>query len=87
MHETKQVYFNQIKGTIYEINNTPEFPSIVLTAGHEITRFVNISFKHDLIQEVLINYKIGDTISIKFFVSSRFKHKRWYTMINALEIM
>ena len=44
MHETKQVYFNQVKGVIIEVNNTTKFPSVVITAGHENKRSINISF-------------------------------------------
>ena len=87
MHETKQVYFNQVKGVIIEVNNTTKFPSVVITAGHENKRAINISFKPELIQQVLQNYKLGDFIAVKFFISSRFKHDRWYTMVNALEVM
>jgi len=87
MHDTKQVYFNQVKGVISEINDTLNFPSIVLEAGHENKRHINILFKPELIKEVIKNYKLGDYIAIKFFVSSRFKHDRWYTMVNALEIL
>ena len=87
MHETKQVYFNQVKGVIIEVNNTTKFPSVVITAGHENKRSINISFKPEVIKEVVKNYKLGDYIAVKFFVSSRFKHNRWYTMINALEVI
>ena len=39
------------------------------------------------LNEVIKDYKIGDFIAIKFFVTSRFKHDRWYTMCNALSLL
>jgi len=87
MHETKQIYYNQVKGVICEINDTPEFPSIVIVVGHENKRHVNLCFKKELMKSVVDNYQIDDFINIKFFVSSRFKHDRWYTMCNGLEIL
>lgn len=87
MHETKQVYYNQVKGEIYEINNVENFPSIVLSVGHDNKRHINLCGKPNLISEIANKYSVGDKISIKFFVSSRFKHGRWYTSANALEIL
>ena len=85
MHQTKQVYYNQVKGEISEINNTNDFPSVVLTVGHDSKRNVNICFKKNLLNNFISKHKVGDSVAIKFFVSSRFKHGRWYTMVNALE--
>jgi|TARA_B110000908_G_C10082775_1_gene370357 hypothetical protein len=84
---TKQVYYNQLKGKISEINTSENFPSVVLEVGHEIKRFVNICLKPNMMQTIEMNYKIGDKLSVKFFVSSRFKHGRWYSMVNGLEIL
>lgn len=85
--ETKQVYYNQIKGEISEINNSENFPSIVLEVGHEVKRNVNISLKPNLLKVILKDYKLGDKICLKFFLSSRFKFGRWYTMANGLEVV
>lgn len=87
MQDTKQVYFNQIKGEITEIIATDNFPSVVLEVGHDSKRFVNVNMKPDLIQDVQEKYKVGDKIGFYFFVSSRFKHNRWYSMINGLKII
>jgi hypothetical protein len=87
MFETKQVYYNQVKGEIEEINNVENFPSVVLNVGHEIKRSVNLCFKADLMNDFVKKYRVGDKVSIKFFISSRHKHGRWYTMANALEII
>lgn len=87
MHKTKQVYYNQVKGEISEINDAKDFPSVVLSVGHDNKRYVNLCFKPQLLSDLKDKFKIGDNISIRFFVSSRFKHGRWYTMANALEIV
>ena len=87
MNTTKQVYYNQVKGVISEINNTKDFPSVTIEVGHEVKRSINICCKIPLMQEIIENHKVNDKISIKFFVSSRFKHGRWYTMANGLEVI
>jgi hypothetical protein len=87
MHDTKQIYYNQVKGQISQILNIENFPSIVLQCGHDRKRDVNICFKPILMSEIVEKYEIGDNISIKFFISSRLKHGRWYTMCNGLEVI
>lgn len=86
MHNTKQIYYNQVRGQIEEIINTDNFPSIVLSVGHENKRSVNICFKRELLDSLIAKFKVGDSIAVRFFLSSRFKHGRWYTMANALEV-
>lgn len=83
----KQVYFNRVKGIIIEINNVEKFPSITLKVGHDKIRDVNLVAKKELFDEICNKYQIGDKICLHFFVSSRFKHERWYTMCNVLEIV
>ena len=86
-HETKQVYYNRIKGRIAEINNTKDFPSVTLKVGHAKTRHINVLFKPAQIENLNLNYNVNDDICLSFFVSSRFKHGRWYTMCNCIEIV
>ena len=87
MHETKQVYYNRVKGSISHINDTENFPSVTITVGHSKTRHINILLKKDKLKEITDSYDVGDDIGIAFFVSSRFKHDRWYTNVNCLEIL
>ena len=86
-YETKQVYYNQVRGRIVEINNSENFPSVTITVGHSKTRHINVLCKKDKIQELVDNYVIGDDVCLAFFVSSRFKHDRWYSNVNCLEIV
>jgi hypothetical protein len=83
----KQVYFNQVKGVIDELNDSDTFCNITLSVGHNITRQVNLVAKKELFQDICAKYKIGEWVGFKFFISSRFKHGRWYTMANILEVI
>tara|TARA_R110001592_G_scaffold123811_1_gene332172 strand:+ start:4698 stop:4970 length:273 start_codon:yes stop_codon:yes gene_type:complete len=86
IHKTDQVYYNKIKGSLSEINEADNFSSVTIDVGHENKRTVNVLCKKDKISIIKTNYKIGDEICIRFFVSSRFKHNRWYTNVNCLKI-
>ena len=83
----KQIYFNQIKGIIDELNDSDTFCNITLSVGHETNRKVNLVAKKELFNEIKEKYAIGSWIGVKFFLSSRFKHDRWYTMANILEVI
>ena len=41
----KQLYFNQIKGDIIELNDGEQYCSITLSVGHDNTRNVNLVMK------------------------------------------
>lgn len=86
IQDNGQQAFNQIKGKLHEIGTDSKFPSITLEVGNKRQRLVNIVLKPDLFELVKSTYKIGDKIGVKFFVSSRYKHGRYYTMANALEV-
>ena len=83
----KQIYFNQIKGIIDELNISDTFCNITLSVGHDRLRQVNLVVKKEMFEQICQNYQIGNWIGFKFFLSSRFKHGRWYTMANILEII
>ena len=87
LHKTDQVYYNRIKGKIFEINESENFSSLTLNVGHSNKRTVNVLCKLDKISEIKTKYDVGDEICLSFFVSSRFKHDRWYTNINCLSIV
>ena len=86
IHKTKQVYYNRIKGNIAEINDSKDFSSVTISVGHSSKRNVNVLCRQDKIDIIKNEYKIGEEICISFFVSSRFKHNRWYTNVNCLKI-
>ena len=47
----KQIYFNQIKGIIDELNYSETFCNITLSVGHETNRKVNLVAKKELFDE------------------------------------
>jgi len=82
----KQIYFNQVKGIIDELNDSDTFCNITISVGHDRTRQVNLVLKKEMFLEIQKKYAVGDWIGFKFFLSSRFKYERWYTMANILEV-
>lgn len=87
IHSDKQLFFNQIKGEITELNSGDKFCNLTLKVGHEKTRFANLVAKKEIFDIIAENNKIGDFVTIRYFISSRFKHGRWYTMANVLEVV
>lgn len=82
----KQVYFNQVKGRITELNDGDRFCSITLDVGHENVRQVNFIVKKIAFDTVKMNYNVGEYVSVKYYPVSRLKNGRWYTMCNLLDI-
>jgi len=82
----KQLYFNQIKGTITEINVSDDWCSYTLNVGHENPRLVNLSLKNPQYKRYENKFVVGDKVMIRFFLTSRYKHGRWHTTANILEI-
>lgn len=83
----KQVFFNQIRGTITEINIEEDWCSFTLNVGHENQRLVNLSLKRQHFEKLANKHSIGDKVLIRFFLTSRFKHGRWHTTANVLDVL
>ena len=82
----KQFNFNEIKGSIFELNEDKDWCSITLSVGHENQRLVNFSMKATEFDKIKTKYLIGDKIAIRFYLTSRFKNGRWYTIANILQM-
>lgn len=82
----KQIFFNQIKGIIEELNNGEKFCSITLKIGHENSRHVNLVMKSPQFQSINEKFKLGDKVCVRFYISSRNKHDRWYTTATVLDV-
>lgn len=82
----KQLNFNKIKGTLTELNDGERFCSITLIVGHENTRQVNLVCKKSEFEGIKSKFSIGDKLFVKFYLTSRFKNDRWYTMANTLSV-
>jgi hypothetical protein len=82
----KQLNFNKIKGTISELNSGEKFCSVTLLVGHENLREVNVVVKKSDYEYISQKFSIGSRVYIKYYLTSRFKHGRWYTMANSLSM-
>ena len=82
----KQIYYNQVKGVVTEINEEEEYCSITLDVGHENIRKLNLSMKRVQFDTLCKDLFLGKKILAKFYVVSRKKTGRWYTSANILDI-
>jgi len=82
----KQLFFNQLRGCISEIEYGEKFSNITLQIGHENFRSANFCMKSVLFTDVTNGYNIGDNVSVKYYISSNKKNKRWYTTATLLSI-
>jgi len=82
----KQFYFNQIKGELIEIAKENEFPYIVLNVGHENKRRICLHIKKQFFDELLMDRKIGDKVSVRFYLKSIRRDDGWLTMANVITI-
>jgi hypothetical protein len=82
----KQVFFNQIKGEICEVNVEDKFCNVVLSLGHENVRHASFVTKTELFNGYKDTINLGDKVMIRFYISSRKKHDRWYTTASILDI-
>lgn len=82
----RQIYFNQIKGTITELNDGLDYCSITVNVGHENPRHVNLSMKKSHYDSIVKGLNLDDKITARFYIVSRKKNERWYTSANLLEV-
>ncbi len=83
----KQLYFNQIRGIITEINIGEIWCSYTLNVGHENPRLVNVCLKRFQYETYKDKFAVGEKVMIRFFLTSRYKHGRWHTNANVLEVL
>jgi hypothetical protein len=82
----KQVFFNQIRGEVFEINVEEKFSNVVLQIGHENTRHAAFVIKTELFKQYEPALNVGNKVTIRFYISSRKKHDRWYTTATILDL-
>lgn len=82
----KQVLFNQVRGIIDEINEGEDFCNVTLKVGHDNHRLVNFTMKRTQFEEIGKKHTLGEKVTIRFYISSRKKHDRWYTTASVLDI-
>ena len=82
----KQLFFNQLKGCIAEIQFGEKFSNLTLQIGHENVRSANFCMKSNLFADIMDGYNIGDIVSVKYYISSNKKNERSYTTATLLSI-
>ena len=86
IQDIPQSNFNQIKGIVYEVLEHDEFPSVTLEIGHNTKRYANFFIKRHYYDTIINMLVVGSKVVVTYFLSSRKKHGRWYTMANVLRI-
>lgn len=81
-----QLYFNQIKGEIIEINFDETYSNLTLQVGHQNSRLVNLVAKTNSFHELLDNFQVGDKVIAKYYLSSKKKNGRYYTSATILDV-
>lgn len=81
----KQVFYNQVRGIVEEIIYDEKFTTISIKAGHENTRHIAFVSKNDCFENMKDVLVVDSKVLIRFYLSSRKKHDRWYTTATILE--
>ncbi len=74
-----QTVFNQVRGIISELNDAEKFCSITLSVGQHSIRNVNFIIMKPEFDRLRDKLGINDKVTISFYVSSKYKHGKWYT--------
>lgn len=82
----KQIYFNQVKGIITELNDGEKYCSVTLKLGHENLRYANLVCKKIEFDKYKDAIEVEDKVTIKFYITSRFKNDRWFTSATIMSI-
>ncbi len=81
----KQIFFNQIRGIVEEIVADERFTTIALKVGHENHRNIALVSKNDTFDKFRHILSLDNKVLVKFYISSRKKHDRWYTTATILD--
>jgi hypothetical protein len=81
----KQIFFNQVKGVVEEILTDERFTTVALKVGHENHRNIALVSKNDYFDKFKDILILGQKVTIRFYISSRKKHDRWYTTATILD--
>jgi hypothetical protein len=81
----KQIFFNQIRGVVEEILPDDRFTTVALKVGHENHRNIALVSKNDTFDKFRHILSLNNKVLVKFYISSRKKHDRWYTTATILD--
>jgi len=82
----KQRHFNKVKGEITELLNGEKYCSVTLQVGHEHPRLVNFSMRKNQYEAIQKKYAIGSRVVCYFFITSKEKYGRYYTIATLLDL-
>jgi hypothetical protein len=82
-----QVWYNQVRGEVVEIEFGEKFSNITLKVGKANPRLVNLTSKSDYFIKIVEGVYVGEKILAKFYISSNKKNDRYYTTATLLEIV
>ena len=82
----RQMHFNKVRGLISELNEAQIHCSVTIIVGHENPRPVNLYCKRFEFDKFKQRVKIGDKVTIMFYLASRLSGDRWNTYANILSI-
>jgi hypothetical protein len=82
---TLQLWYNQVRGEVIEINIEETFSNITLKVGKANPRLVNLTGKSQYFQKIISGINVGEKILAKFYISSNKKNDRYYTTATLLE--
>ena len=68
------------------MNDGERFCSVTISAGHETKRHINLIVKKENFDWVTSNFAIGDKVSATFYLTSRNKMGKWYTMATIIDL-
>lgn len=82
----KQMFFNQVKGHLVEMNAGDKFCNITLNVGHENIRQVNLIMKREFFNDITAKFNVNDKVIARYYITSRKKFDKWHTMAYLLSI-
>ena len=81
----KQVFYNQVRGVVEELIYDEHFTTIAIKAGHDNTRNIAFVSKNACFEKFKNVLVVDSKVLIRFYLSSRKKHERWYTTATILD--
>lgn len=88
MSEIKYAYQKLMAEHNLTVAELPEDAKIGITAIMNIEKAVKMAEKNGktVSSETIAKIKANDKVFIKYYLTSRFKNGRWYTMANVLSV-
>lgn len=82
----QQLHFNTIRGNITEITKGERFSHFTIEVGHESKRSINLVLRAESYDWFVSNFKVGDRVSVRYYLTSRQKMGKWHTMATTIDV-